>query len=156
VKRLFVSLVSMAALGVFSAVSSASTLGVDYTSAPGSALCSASVCVYGFQFSTASAITVTALGAFDGGQGNPSNPPGRVSNLTNAVTVDLFNSAGTIIATGQVGGAAGGTQVGNWWAFNTITSVNLAAAPTSSQRSLPLMTRRPFLSPLPAWAPELR
>jgi hypothetical protein len=67
------------------------------------------------------------LGAFDGGQGNPSNPPGKVSNLANAVTVDLFNSSGTIIATDQVGGAAGGTQVGNWWAFNSITQLNLGA-----------------------------
>jgi PEP-CTERM motif len=126
VKRLFVSL-SVLGMVMLATVASASTLGVDYASAPGSGLCNTATCIYGFQFSVASPITVTALGAFDGGQGNPSNPPGKVSNLTNAVTVDLLNSSGGLIATAQVGGAAGGTQVGNWWAFNNITSVDLAA-----------------------------
>jgi hypothetical protein len=103
-------------------------LGVDYGSAPGSSLCSATSCVGGYQFTVgASGITVQALGTFDGAQGNPSNG-GSVSNLTHVTTVDLFNSTGTVIGTVNVGGGAGGTQVGSWFAFNNLpTPVALTA-----------------------------
>lgn len=94
-------------------------LGVNYGSAPGSTFCSRSACVGGYQFTVNTAITVTGLGAFDGAQGNPSNG-GAVANLTNIETVDLFNSAGTVIGTVNVGGSAGGTQVGTWFAVNNL------------------------------------
>ena len=50
--------------------SATAILGVNYPSAPASSLCSATSCVGGYEFTVNSTITVTALGAFDGGQGN--------------------------------------------------------------------------------------
>jgi hypothetical protein len=97
------------------------SLGVNYSSAPGSSLCNATSCVGGWQFTVnAPGITISALGVFDGAQGNPSNG-GAVANLTNSETVDLFNAAGTVIATTTVGHGVG-TQVGSWFAFNNLSA----------------------------------
>jgi hypothetical protein len=92
-------------------------LGIDYTSAQ-SAACNHS-CIDGYEFTVNSPITVTALGVFDGAQGNPSGQ-GSPLNISPADTVDLFNSSGTILESLSVG--TGGTQVGKYWDF-----VNLAS-----------------------------
>lgn len=97
-------------------------LGVDYTAAQ-SGQCNHS-CIDGYAFTVNSTITVTALGVFDGPQGNPSGQ-GSPSNISPADTVDLFNSGGTVLATLSVG--TGGTQVNKYWDFvNLPTSVVLS------------------------------
>jgi hypothetical protein len=116
---------AFAALAVAAATppaAAAPALGLDYTSAASSA-CNHS-CIDGFEFTVlTSPITVTALGVFDGAQGNPSGQ-GSVINISPADTADLFSAAGTLLATASVGTT--GTQVGTYWDFTSIAPVVLA------------------------------
>jgi hypothetical protein len=106
-----------------SALPAAAAIGVDYTSAQG-AVCN-HACIDGYEFTVNSAITVTALGVFDGTANNPS-AQGSAANVSPSDTVDLFNSAGTVLATLSVGTA--GTQVGLYWDFVNLGS-SLVLAP---------------------------
>jgi len=116
-------LVKLSAVGAFAMLGFAAPLpaaatpsvGVDYT-ATGSFVCNQD-CVKGYEFTVTNStgITVTALGAFDGAQGNPSNG-GAVADLTNSEIVDLFTTGGTLLATATVGDGVG-SQVGTWWDF---------------------------------------
>jgi PEP-CTERM motif len=100
----------------------AQVLGVNYTSAASFA-CNQG-CVDGYSFTVTAPITVTALGVFDGNQGNPSNG-GSVANIAPSDTVNLYTSLGTLLATASVGNT--GTQVGMYWDFANITHLVLAA-----------------------------
>jgi hypothetical protein len=126
---LFVGAIALLGISASALPAAAATLGLDFASTPGSFF-SQNVLVDGWKFDvTASGgITVTALGTFDGGPtGNPVQS-GSLSNLPYAVTVDLFNSTGSVLATTTVGGSTttGQTQNG-LWGFNAITPLALAA-----------------------------
>jgi hypothetical protein len=100
----------------------AALLGLDYQAAQSFACNHA--CIDGYRFTVNSAITVTALGVFDGSQGGNSGQ-GSPSFVSLADTVSLFDSGGTVLATLTVG--TSGTQVGQFWDFvNLSSSVVLA------------------------------
>jgi hypothetical protein len=110
-------------LGVSTATlpAAADTLGLDLTGGLGSFVTSEQV--EGWSFTVNQGITVTGLGTYDGGPGDSGNP-GAVANLPIAATVELLNSAGTVLATSSVGGGSG-SQVSTFWAFSS-TAVSVA------------------------------
>ncbi len=116
-------------ISAFTLPAAATTLGLDFLTAPSSQqLQNASAAgetaagdILGFEFTLGSAITVYALGTFDGGV---------ASNIPVAATVDLVQTGtSTILASASVGGSSGGTQITSWL-FNPVTPVTLSAGVT--------------------------
>ena len=129
----------------------ASTLAINFTSAPTAEVVSSSgsqIYAYGYQFTATNNETVTALGTFDNGAlnnlGNDnSSPPGggfptagskpdhpgdTVALYAGTITGGTSLNGLTPIASVVVGGTSGGTQVGSYWAFQNLgSSVNLTS-----------------------------
>ena len=134
----------------------ASSLAVNFTSAPTALVASGAspgeqVYGYGYQFTASSNETVTALGTFDNGAlanlgndnvangGNPlvktgaADHPGDTVALYAGTIPNAGNPGGSLngltpIASVVVGGTSGGSQQGSYWAFQNLgSSVSLTS-----------------------------